>query len=263
MSANPSAPSATAAEEASIYDLFIGLMSIVSIVIMALMLLTPEGPSKTILAGADFLLCMLFLVDFARSYRRAPVKREYFFWRGLIDLLGSIPGAGVLRFLRFARVFRILRLVRSSGSSGLARQMIKRRAEAAGYTIVVGAFVVLIGGSYLMAAVEPSATDSNIKDAADAFWWAFVTITTVGYGDRFPVTEAGRVIGMLTMATGIAIFGLLTSFITKLFMSEPADQEAEAAADSALLSEVSALRAEIAALRAEVTDTARQTSGSS
>ncbi len=105
--------------------------------------------------------------------------------------------------------------------------MIKRRGEAAGYTIVIGAFVILVVGSYLMAYVEPPAPGSNIKDANDAFWWAFVTITTVGYGDKFPVTDAGRVIGMVTMATGIAIFGLLTSFITRLFLSEPADEEEE------------------------------------
>ena len=112
--------------------------------------------------------------------------------------------------------------------------MIKRRGEAAGYLIMIGAFVILMVGSYLMAYVEPPAPDSNIKDANDAFWWAFVTITTVGYGDQFPVTDAGRIIGMVTMATGIAIFGLLTSFITRLFLSEPADKEEEAEMENAL-----------------------------
>ena len=62
----------------------------------------------------------------------------------------------------------------------------------------------------------------------------------------------GRVIGMVTMATGIAIFGLLTSFITRLFLSEPADQEEEAEVESAMHREISALRVEIEALRAEM-----------
>ncbi len=253
MTTTTTAPSAPpAAEEASIYDLFIGLLSTMSIVIIVFQLLTPPGPSDAVLAGADFLLCMVFLFDFARSLSAAPVKREYMLWRGTIDLLGSLPGTGLLRFLRIARVARVFRLVRASGSHSLAQQMIKRRAEAAGYTIVIGAFVILVVGSYLMAYVEPPAPGSNIRDANDAFWWAFVTITTVGYGDKFPVTDAGRVIGMVTMATGIAIFGLLTSFITRLFLSEPADEEEETKLEDALHADVSALRAEIAALREEV-----------
>ena len=247
----PASPAPT--EEASVYDLFIGLLSVISIVIIVLILLTPSGPSEAILFAADTLLCLVFLFDFGRSLARAPVKREYLFWRGAIDLLGSIPGAGALRLLRFARLVRIARLVRASGSRGIAVQMIKRRGEAIGYTILLGAFAILVGGSYLIAAVEPSATDSNIKDAGDAIWWAWVTVTTVGYGDRFPVTDAGRLVGMITMATGIAIFGLLTSFITRLFMSEPADVEKEAETAQALLTELAALRTEIAALRAEVT----------
>jgi voltage-gated potassium channel len=247
------APSgAPAPEQASIYELFIGLLSVMSIVIIVFQLLTPPGPSHTVLAGADFLLCLVFLFDFARSLLAAPVKREYMRWQGSIDLLGSLPATGPLRFLRLARVLRVFRLVRASGSRSLAHQLIKRRGEAAGYTIVIGAFVILVVGSYLMAFVEPPAPGSNIKDANDAFWWAFVTSTTVGYGDRFPVTDGGRVIGMVTMATGIAIFGLLTSFITRLFLSEPADREEEVEVESALHREISALRVEIEALRAEV-----------
>jgi voltage-gated potassium channel len=241
-----------AVEELSIYELFIGLLSVMSIVIVAFRVITNPGPSDTVLAGADFLLCLVFLFDFGRSLKRAPVKRDYLVWRGGIDLVSSIPGAYLLRLLRIVRVQREIRHVRASGSRGLAAQMIRRRGEAAGYLIIIGAFVILIVGSYLMAYVEPPAADSNIKDAGDAFWWAFVTITTVGYGDKYPVTAEGRIIGMVTMATGIAIFGLLTSFITRLFLSEPADKEEEAAVENALHTEVSALRAEIAALRDEV-----------
>jgi voltage-gated potassium channel len=242
-----------APEEVSIYELFIGLLGLMSIVIAALQLVTDPGPSDTVLAGADFLLCMVFLFDFGRSLRRAPVRRDYLRWRGVIDLVSSIPGVFLLRFLRIVPVVRVARQVGATGSRGLAKQMIRRRGEAAGYLIMLGAFVILIVGSYLMAYVEPPAPDSNIKDAGDAFWWAFVTITTVGYGDKFPVTTEGRVIGMVTMATGIAIFGLLTSFITRLFLSEPADKEEAAEVENALHVEVSALRDEIAALRAEVT----------
>jgi voltage-gated potassium channel len=253
----PSVPETV--EELSIYELFIGLLSVMSIIIVAFRLITNPGPSDTVLAGADFLLCLVFLFDFGRSLIRAPVKRDYLRWRGAIDLVSSIPGAYLLRLLRIVRVQREIRHVRASGSRGLAAQMLRRRGEAAGYLIIIGAFVILVVGSYLMAYVEPPAPDSNIKDAGDAFWWAFVTITTVGYGDKYPVTAEGRVIGMVTMATGIAIFGLLTSFITRLFLSEPADEEEEAEVEGELHREITALRADIEALRAEVAASSART----
>jgi len=60
--------------------------------------------------------------------------------------------------------------------------------------------------------------ESNIKTAGDAIWWAFVTITTVGYGDRFPVTSAGRIIAAFLMITGVALFGTFTGFVAAWFM---------------------------------------------
>ena len=92
--------------------------------------------------------------------------------------------------------------------------------------IVLTSFVVLLAGSSLIALVEPAVDGSNIKTGGDAFWWAFVTITTVGYGDRFPVTPTGRFVGMVTMAVGIGIFGVLTSYLSSLFLAK--DDEAPA-----------------------------------
>ena len=66
--------------------------------------------------------------------------------------------------------------------------------------------------------LEPQAPNSNIKDAEDALWWSFVTITTVGYGDRFPVTTEGRLVGAVLMICGVGLFGTFTGFIASWFM---------------------------------------------
>jgi len=248
--------------ESSMYELFMGLMTIMSLGVMAAMLLVRIEPVDSILASTDTLFCLLFLADFARSLRRAPDKRAYVFGArpgrelptGLLDLLGSIPSVGIFRAFRVFRLLRISRIVKARGAKALAREFVQRRAEAAIYIIITASMMVLLFGSTAIAYIEPPAPDSNIKNGSDAFWWAFVTITTVGYGDRFPVTNMGRVVGVLTMAVGIGIFGVLTSYLATLFLAprkSDADEDPEAAMASSedIAHELSAMRAELAELR--------------
>jgi voltage-gated potassium channel len=249
---------AAAADESPIYELFIGLMTIISLGIVFFQVVVRAPQVDAILTSSDTLVCLLFLWDFARSYRRAPVKRAYMFGErpgqslphGLFDLLGSIPGISLLRALRIFRVAQLSRLVRASGSRGLAMEFFRRRAESAVYVIILTSFVVLLLGSCLIALVEPPAIGSNIKTGGDAFWWAFVTITTVGYGDRFPVTPTGRFVGMVTMAVGIGIFGVLTSYLSSVFLAK--DELAPAKPEPTPETELDPLRAELVELRAEM-----------
>ena len=244
--------------ERAVYELFIGLMTIMSLIVMVFLVFVRRPEVETILASTDTLLCILFLFDFLRSYRRAPNKRAYLFGddpgrslpQGLFDLLGSIPGTGIFRLFRIFRVARLARAVRASGSQGLAKEFFKRRAESAVYVIILASFVVLLLGSCLIAIVEPTAEGSNIKTGGDAFWWAFVTITTVGYGDRFPVTQAGRFVGLVTMAVGIGIFGVLTSYLSTVFLSRHEVDSPPAVPVSG--SDLGSIKAELEAMRAEM-----------
>jgi hypothetical protein len=266
-------------QESSMYELFMGLMTIVSLINTAMVLLVRSPEVDTILTSVDTLFCLLFLADFVRSFRRAPDRRAYMFGSprgrslptGLFDLLGSIPTVGVFRIFRAFRLVRINRIVRQRGARALAREFVERRAEAAIYVIVIASMFVLLLGSSLIAFIEPKAPDSNIKTGGDAFWWAFVTITTVGYGDRFPVTDWGRFVGMLTMAVGIGIFGVLTSYLSSVFLAPPpketdsSDAEAESNEPVAAASGASApsgldateITDELRALRAELADLRR------
>jgi voltage-gated potassium channel len=76
--------------------------------------------------------------------------------------------------------------------------------------------LVLVGGSF-MALIEQDAPGSTITSVFDGIWWAFVTITTVGYGDEVPVTTSGRLLGMVVMAAGIAVWSVLTATIASRF----------------------------------------------
>ena len=70
--------------------------------------------------------------------------------------------------------------------------------------------------------IEHDAPGANITTAGDAIWWGLVTITTVGYGDQYPVTQSGRVIGTFLLFAGIALFSVLTGFIANAFLAPPA-----------------------------------------
>jgi voltage-gated potassium channel len=132
---------------------------------------------------------------------------------------------------------------------------VERRAESALYVTGLLAFLLLVIGSSLTVGFEHRADGSNIKTGDDAFWWAYVTITTVGYGDYFPITNGGRIVGMVLMTFGIGIFGVLTSFMSSLFLApRKTDEAAPAERDQQLQADIAALRREIAELNQRLQD---------
>ena len=211
------------------YELFIGFLTILALVDVGLVVLVHSPQVNDILTGTDTLLCLIFLADTARSWWNAPNRFAYMLGEhpgrsipsGLADLLGSVPAVLPLRILRLERLRRVAGDLRGREPDEILEDILERRASVAAYLVAIASILVMVIGSSLMAFIEPPAAGSNIKTGGDAFWWAFVTITTVGYGDRFPVTPEGRVIGMATMAMGIGIFSVLTSFLAHAFLRRP------------------------------------------
>jgi voltage-gated potassium channel len=74
---------------------------------------------------------------------------------------------------------------------------------------------------------ESAAANANITNASDAVWWTYVTITTVGYGDRYPVTNWGRIVGVLTMTAGVGLFGTLSGYLAQSFLAPSKEEKAE------------------------------------
>jgi voltage-gated potassium channel len=211
------------------YELFISFLTILSLGIVAFELLAKSPQVDDILIATDVLLCLVFLFDTYRSWYYAPSRTAYVFGArpgrsipsGIVELVGAIPWLLPLRVLRISRLVRARRELRSRTRDDIADAILERRAETTAYVVAIAAILVLFVGSLLITVVEPAAPGSNIKTAGDAFWWAFVSITTVGYGDRYPVTSGGRIIGMVTMAMGIGIFGVLSSFLAQFFLRSP------------------------------------------
>ena len=95
------------------------------------------------------------------------------------------------------------------------------------FRVLIAAVVTLFIGAWLVLLFEENAKGSNIHNYPDALWWAIVTVTTVGYGDRFPVTEGGRSVAVVLMLVGIGLIGVLTATVASVFIKEHTDANKE------------------------------------
>lgn len=223
------------------YQLFMLALCVLVLVSLAVEVLIPlDDETRLILFYADTVVCILFLGDFAHSLATAPQRSRYFFTWGWIDLLSSIPAAGFLRAGRAARVARILRLLRGARSTrDLGAFVIAKRAQSTLLAVLLATLLVVVASSIAILQVERPA-GGNIATASGALWWSVVTVATVGYGDRFPITFEGRTIAVLLMGTGIALFGVFTAYVASWFM-EP-DERAQDQEFRAIHEELAELR---------------------
>jgi voltage-gated potassium channel len=223
MAANPTTNNKTATQPArkiTTYDLVIGLLAIFSLIILIPLYFGNLSQSdKNVLLILEDSLCAVFLFDFFRSLRLASNKWGYFLkGGGWLDLLGSLPFSAFAIF-RVARLFRIIRLLRKMTGGELRRILTRQIAQSTLlFTLVIALFLIFTI-SWIVLRAEQNAPGANIKTYHDAVWWAFVTITTVGYGDYFPVTTLGQSMAIILMFFGLGIIGVLSSFLASTFIS--------------------------------------------
>jgi voltage-gated potassium channel len=178
----------------------------------------PDELSK-LLGIIDNIICILFIFDFFVRFFKANNKLDFLKW-GWIDLISSIPTIAVLRYGRFVRLIRLVRLLRALRSTNkILTHVFKNRAQGTFTSVAIFAILIVVFSSIGILLVENDA-NSNIKTAEDAIWWAYVTVTTVGYGDKFPVTTEGRFIAIILMSTGVGLFGTFSGFIASWFVKD-------------------------------------------
>lgn len=196
----------------SVSNIVIMLLSIFSIALLTLSFFLPPGSEiDRLITFFDFLLCIFFMYDFIKQLYTTKNRWKYFYTIGWLDLLSSIPVVSELRYIRVFRIFRVFRIIKSIK---LLMQFIRKNKASSLYGLVVfTAFITLVITTTAVLYVEQNV--GNIKTAEDALWWSIVTITTVGYGDLYPVTNLGRIIAVILIVTGISSFGAAISYITE------------------------------------------------
>jgi voltage-gated potassium channel len=259
------------AQHGNAYNIFILVLTVFSLALMVLLLLPVSQAERDLLLVYDNVVCGIFLLDFIVNLRGSKPKRAYFIGaRGWLDLLGSLPSLGffpissLLRLARLSRLARITRLLRGQAGKDLVLDVLHNRSQYATFITILLAGMTLSIATILVVQFESHSPDSNITTGGDALWWGIVTMTTVGYGDFFPVTTAGRMTGAFVMFAGIGIIGALASILASLLVSSPSVEEPEAEASSAaaptadvassraLLEELAGIRTEVAGQRAEI-----------
>jgi voltage-gated potassium channel len=246
-------------ERSHAYELFILVLTVVSLIVMVAMLLPVDDSTLGLLQFYDNLICVIFLVDFAIRLRASHPRSDYFVKeRGWLDLLGSIPSlglafryTGLFRLARLSRLARILRLMRGRQRKELARDVLENRGKYALFITVLTTIVVLGTSSVLVLQFESRSAEASIENGWDAFWFSIVTITTVGYGDFYPVTIPGRIAAMFLMFAGVGIIGALASILASVLVGGGSgdDQPEPAAPSGEVAAELAEIKAELAALR--------------
>lgn len=202
----------------NIFDIVIIILSIY--VLTALSISTVCHLSSRIMNLLDMIdniICIIFLIDFIRCFYQAPNKLRFMRW-GWIDLISSIPAISYLRYGRLFKLIRLLRILRAFRSTKIiVRYIFKSKIKGTMMSVFLITLLLIIFSSISILCVEKSPT-SNIKTASDALWWSIETITTVGYGDKYPVTDIGRIIGTILMISGVGLFGTYTAYIASLFV---------------------------------------------
>ncbi|MFH0761447.1 MAG: ion transporter [Bacteroidota bacterium] len=172
---------------------------------------------SSLITIVDDIICVIFLLDFGLRFYQAENKLRFMKW-GWIDLVSSIPFIPIIRAGRIVRLVRLIRILRAFRSvKVLMKHIYKSRIKGTMTVVCIITILLIIFASISILIVETDPA-SNIKTAGDALWWSFSTITTVGYGDRFPVTVFGRLIGVILMCAGVGLFGTFTAYISTWFI---------------------------------------------
>jgi hypothetical protein len=200
------------------WEVFVLGISILSVFNLLVVLVVRSADIDQIFVIMDTILTIIFLLDLGRRLVVAQDRRAYMVHGyGWVDFLAAFPVLRILRLLRIVRAFRVMR--RFGGLLTAFTAFFSNKASAGLLSVLLVALFVMEFGALAMLWVERGAEGSNIKTASDSIWYLLVTMSTVGYGDYYPTTDAGRIIGSLIIVVGVGVFGTLTGFLANAFLS--------------------------------------------
>ena len=189
--------------------------------VIAIVVLTSDlnGSASTALVVTLFVLWAIALVEYVVRLLITPDRRGYLKRRWVEPATVVVPPLQGWHFFGMEKMSLLIYEGELRAESILKHHSLFRVLIAAAGTLFLGAWAVLL--------FEEKAKGSNIHSYPDALWWAIVTVTTVGYGDRFPVSAGGRAVAVILMLVGIGLIGVLTATVASVFVKEHTDANKE------------------------------------
>ncbi len=183
------------------------------------------------LFALDWMIWGVFAVELSVRTYLAPGRLRYL-WEHWFDvLLVALPFLRPLRVFRSARALRLLRGARLLAylfrATDTARAIMARRGVQGSLLFALGALIA----SAVVITFAERGSGGSIDGFDTGVWWAFTTVTTVGYGDTYPVTLIGRGVATFLMLIGIGLFGVLTANVAAYFVETAQDQSDDPAPD--------------------------------
>ena len=178
-----------------------------------------NSSASTFLVGSLFVLWATVFVEYLVRLVVTPDRRGYLKRRWVEPVTVVVPPLQGWHFVGIEKMGLLLHEAELRVEAILRHHSLFRVLLAAAVTLFLGAWLVLL--------FEENAKGSNIHTYPEALWWAIVTVTTVGYGDRFPVTGGGRMVAVILMLLGIGLIGVLTATVASVFIKEHTDATKE------------------------------------
>ena len=200
------------------YIVFVIIITILTVLNSVLIVVLGRYPElRNALATINACLSVFLLADAFWRLRKLPQRVRYLLQgEGWLVFVGSLPVPffGIARLIYYGRMTRRLRHDEFREARNV---IVTKRAQSTLLLVLIFAIVVYEAAILLIISVEARYPGANITTANDALWWGYVTVATVGYGDYFPVSTPGRIIGAALMTVGVALFTSITSFMADWF----------------------------------------------
>jgi voltage-gated potassium channel len=189
--------------------------------VIAIMVVTTDvnGSASIALVSALFAFWVILLAEYLVRLVVSPDRRGYLRRRWAEPATVLVPPLAGWHLIGIEKVCLLLH------EGELRAEAILRHHSL--FRVLIAAAATLFAGAWLVLLFDENAPGSNIHSYPNALWWAIVTVTTVGYGDRFPVTEGGRVVATVLMLIGIGLIGVLTATVASVFIKEHTDENKE------------------------------------
>ncbi len=206
--------------------------------------------TNPLLATASDVIWIIFIVEFAVRLLIAPAKLRFLRRNWLTILALVVPALRVFRAFAIFRAARAIRLVRIVGTANRSMRALRISLERrrVGYVAGLTTLVVLLGAAGMLSFESSKEVAGGFSDYGDSLWWTAMLLTTIGSA-YWPVTDEGRMLGLLLSIYGLGVLGYITATLASFFVGRDAQDKRGPVAGT---DEIDALRAEIAALRADL-----------